>query len=122
MSPRRGTVDADRFLPLTPITFEVLLALAGGPAHGYAIMKAMAERTGGRLDPHPGTLYRALARLSEDGLVEEVSDAPAPPADERRRYYGLTAVGRAVAVAEARRLERAVADARQRRLLPGEGS
>lgn len=122
MTPPSADEAIERFLPLTPITFEVLLALAGRPAHGYAIMKAMAERTGGRMDPHPGTLYRALARLVEDGLVQEMAEGPAPSEDERRRYYALTDAGRAVAVAEARRMEGAVADARVRRLLPGEGT
>lgn len=122
MTTSHRSDDPDRFLPLTPITFEVLLALAGAPAHGYAIMKAIAERTGGRMDPHPGTLYRALARLVEDGLVEEMAEVPSPSADERRRCYGLTRAGRAVAAAEARRLEGVVADARVRRLLPREGT
>jgi DNA-binding PadR family transcriptional regulator len=122
VSPGRGSAGSDRLLPLTPITFEVLLALAGGPAHGYGIMKAVAERTGGGMDPHPGTLYRALARLVEEGLVTEMAEGRSSSEDERRRYYALTQAGRAVAAAEARRLERAVADARVRRLLPGEGT
>lgn len=116
--PRHDPTAIDRFLPLTPITFEVLLSLASGAAHGYAIMKGVAERTGGRLNPHPGTLYRALARLVGDGLVEEVEEEATSSEDERRRYYRLTDLGRGVAEAEARRLEQAVAAARGQRLLP----
>jgi DNA-binding PadR family transcriptional regulator len=104
-------------LPLTPVAFEILLALAAGARHGYAILQDIETRTEGRIALHAGTLYRALARLTEGGLLEELEDQPAPDDDERRRYYRLTRLGRGVAVAEARRLERQVVEARARALL-----
>jgi DNA-binding PadR family transcriptional regulator len=105
------------FLPLTPIAFEIMISLAAGEAHGYGILMDIGERSGGRLRPHAGTLYRAIARLVEEGLLEELDERPDPELDdERRRYYGLTALGRAVAVAEAARLDAQVRAARARRL------
>jgi DNA-binding PadR family transcriptional regulator len=119
-SPMRRTVAND-FLPLTPIAFEILLSLANGESHGYRILLDIEERTDGRLRPHAGTLYRAMARLVEQGLLEELEERPDLELDdERRRYYGLTRLGRAVAAAEAARLQAQVEAARQRRLLkPG---
>jgi DNA-binding PadR family transcriptional regulator len=108
------------FLPLTPVSFEILLALAGGDQHGYAVMLDVERRTGGALSLHAGSLYRALNRLLESGLIEELGARPDPEHDdERRRYYRLTAKGLEVARGEARRLELQVEAARQRRLLPG---
>ena len=108
------------FLPLTPVAFEILLTLAGGDQHGYAVMLDVERRTGGALSLHAGSLYRALNRLLESGLIEEVEERPAAGQDdERRRYYRLTAKGLTVARGEARRLELQVEAARQRRLLPG---
>ncbi len=108
----------EALLPLTPVVFEILIALAAGEQHGYAIMQEVTRRTGGRIDLHPGTLYRALGRLLDGGLIEELSARPLVPADdERRRYYRLTAFGAAVARAETERLEAQVATARSRRLL-----
>lgn len=101
----RHTKPADH-LPLTPIAFEIMLSLADGEAHGYRILTDIGARTDGRLRPHAGTLYRAIARLVEQGLLEELDERPVPELDdERRRYYGLTELGRAVAVAEANRLD-----------------
>jgi DNA-binding PadR family transcriptional regulator len=111
-----STSHAERFLPLTAVAFEILLALSRGEAHGYAIH----ERTGGRLRPHAGTLYRAIGRMVEQGLLEELDERPSPEVDdERRRYYALTALGKRVAEAEARRLAEQLAVARTRRLLRG---
>jgi DNA-binding PadR family transcriptional regulator len=108
------------FLPLTPVSFEILLALAGGDQHGYAVMLDVERRTGGALSLHAGSLYRALNRLLEAGLIEELDARPdRKHDDERRRYYRLTAKGLEVARGEARRLELQVEAARQRRLLPG---
>jgi DNA-binding PadR family transcriptional regulator len=108
------------FLPLTPVVFEILLALAGGEQHGYAIMLDVERRTNGAISLHAGSLYRALNRLLDAGLIEELDARPAPDQDdERRRYYTLTAKGMAVARGEAQRLELQVEAARQRRLLPG---
>ena len=106
------------FLPLTPVAFEILLALADGEQHGYSIMREVERRSLGAVVLHPGTLYRALARLLESGLIEELDEAPDPADDdERRRYYQLTATGIAVARAEAERLAGQLAAARQRKLL-----
>jgi DNA-binding PadR family transcriptional regulator len=97
---------AARFIPLTAVAFEILLALAEGERHGYAIMRSVEERTSGRTRLYPGTLYRALERLLDSELIEELEERPHPESDdERRRYYRLTELGRAVAAAEAERLE-----------------
>jgi DNA-binding PadR family transcriptional regulator len=108
----------DSFLPLTPVAFEILLALADGEQHGYSIMREVERRSLGTVKLHPGTLYRALARLLESGLIEELDQRPQPDQDdERRRYYQLTTRGIAVARAEAQRLSSQVDAARARRLL-----
>ena len=113
-------------LPLSPQVFQVLLSLSDRPLHGYAIIVDIGERMGGEMPLTASTLYDALARLLDRALIEE---ADAPPAarnvagpikeDARRRYYALTALGRDVAEAEARRLERLIAMARGKRLLRG---
>jgi DNA-binding PadR family transcriptional regulator len=105
----------DTFLPLPPIWFDILLALAAGDLHGYAVMQEVTREA--REPLHPGTLYRALARLLESGLIAEVAARPAIGDDERRRYYRLTSLGRAVAQAEGARLARQLARARALRLL-----
>ena len=110
----------DAFLPLTPVAFEILLALADGERHGYSILQEVESRSGGAVSLHAGTLYRALARLLESELIEEL-DAPHPNDDERRRYYRLTSRGIAVARAEVGRLEGQLAAARTRRLLKAGG-
>ncbi|MGH7553887.1 MAG: PadR family transcriptional regulator, partial [Longimicrobiales bacterium] len=90
--------------------------------YGYAIMKAVEEESGGRISPEIGSLYRVLARLMGQGLVEE-SDAPVRAQESHpgrdRKYYRLTSQGRAVARAEARRLRELLEIARSRNLLPG---
>lgn len=106
----------ETFLPLTPVAFEILLALADGEQHGYRIMQEVNARAGGAVKLHAGTLYRALARLLEQELIEELSERPAED-DERRRYYRLTERGIAVARAEADRLHSQVVAAGMRRLL-----
>jgi DNA-binding PadR family transcriptional regulator len=107
----------DASLPLTPLSFEILLALAAGDRHGYAILQAVEERAAGVLPMRTGTVYRALARLLDEGLIEP---GAGDDADERRRYYRITAHGRSVARAEARRLADQVEAARAHRLLPTE--
>ena len=105
--------------PLTPAAFQVLLALAAGEAHGYAVMRFVEQVTAGTVRLGPGTLYRTIARLLADGLVEEAEGGdPAAPHDARRRYYRLTPPGRQAAQAEAALLERIVAAAIQAGLLP----
>ena len=108
----------ETFLPLTAVAFEILLALADGDLHGYSIMREVSDRSGGTVTLHPGTLYRALARLLESGLIEELEERPDPAVDDgRRRYYRLTDRGIAVARAEADRMASQLAAARSRRLL-----
>ena len=108
----------ESFLPLTPVAFEILLALADGEQHGYSIMREVERRSDGAVVLHPGTLYRALARLLESGLIEELDERPDPAHDDqRRRYYQLTHAGIAVARAEAERLAGQLAAARARKLL-----
>lgn|SRR5688500_7088517 len=107
-------MDPHRYLPLTSVVFEIMLALAAGERHGYEIMQDVERRTEGRIVLHPGTLYRALGRLLEQGLIEEIDERPAPDRDdERRRYYRISALGRAVARAEAERLANQVSAARR---------
>src|SRR5438034_10786505 len=99
-------IDPEDLLPLTPALFHVLLALADGEKHGYAILKEVARRTGGKVRLSAGTLYGIIHRLLGDGLIVESEERPDPALDdERRRYYRLTEFGRKVAVAEAERLE-----------------
>jgi DNA-binding PadR family transcriptional regulator len=109
--------SADAFLPLTSVVFEILVTLASGDRHGYSILTEVRERTGETL--RAGSLYRAIGRLLDDGLVEELDERPDPEIDdERRRYYRLTDLGRRVAALEAARLETQVRHARAARLLP----
>ena len=115
--PSRRT-DPAAHLPLTPAMLHVLLALADGDKHGYAILKEVTSRTKGHVTLGAGTLYALLKRLLADNLVTESDERPDPWVDDqRRRYYTLTASGRSVAVAEVRRLESIVAQARDKRLL-----
>jgi DNA-binding PadR family transcriptional regulator len=121
--------DPRSFLPLTPFAFQVLLALAGDARHGYAIIQEVESRTDGLIRLRTGTLYTLLQRLVDEALIEE--GAPAEPrgartsgprADPRRRYYRLTALGRAVLAAEAERLQGLVAEARRRRVIRAPGA
>src|SRR5271169_1642695 len=109
--------DVESFLPMTPALFHVLLALADGEKHGYAILKEVARRTGGKVQLSAGTLYGIIKRLNaEDWIVESNKPPVAGLDDERRRYYRLTELGRRVAVSEARRLEELLAMARNKNL------
>jgi DNA-binding PadR family transcriptional regulator len=117
MTPRHPRASADAHLPLTPATFHILLSLADGERHGYAIMTEVAERTRGMVKLGPGTLYTALKRLVDSGVVLEAEERRGRDDDERRRYYRLTPLGRAVARAEARRLDETVRLARSKRLI-----
>jgi DNA-binding PadR family transcriptional regulator len=105
-------MNAERFLPLTAVVFEILLSLADRDRHGYDVMQEVERRTGGQIVLHAGTLYRALSRVLDQGLIEEL-DEQDPADDERRRYYRLTPLGRAVARAEAARLASQVTAARR---------
>jgi DNA-binding PadR family transcriptional regulator len=108
--------------PLSPAVFHVLVALAAGDKHGYAILKDVRRRSGGAVTLNVGTLYAVLKRLEQDGLIEESDERPDPALDdERRRYYRITTAGQAVARADVARLERAVAMARAVHLAPRAG-
>lgn len=102
---------------MRPIEFEILLTLAGGTRHGYAIIQDIEARAGVAVET--GTLYRALQRLVEQGMVVPTEPRHAEGDDERRRYYALTAAGRRAAAGEARRMAALVDAARVARLLPG---
>jgi DNA-binding PadR family transcriptional regulator len=116
---RRDGPEPEDFLPLPGDTFDVLVSLADGDRHGYAILQEIGERTGGSIRLSPSTLYAVIKRLLESGLIEELSERPDPAHDdERRRYYRLTSLGRRVARAEAARLTRLIADARATGLWP----
>ena len=116
---KQSSPDPQSFLPLTPAFFNILLVLADGEKHGYAIMQEVITHTGGKLRLGPGTLYGAIKRLLEDDLIKESAERPDPDHDdERRRYYRLTEFGQRVAAAEAARLQELVQLARDRRLLP----
>ena len=91
--------------PLTPAVYHILLALADGEKHGYAIMKEVEAQTGGQIKMGPGTLYGSIKRMLAAGMIEEADERPDPEMDdERRRYYRITSYGEAVAHAEAARL------------------
>jgi DNA-binding PadR family transcriptional regulator len=100
------------------LPFHILLALADGPAHGYAIGRDVQERSGGRLDPTTGALYQSLKRLTVDGLVAPLAVPPEPTTDARRKYFELTSAGRRAVAAEARRLDALVQAAREKKLYP----
>ena len=109
---------SDAQSPLTPAMFNVLLALADGDKHGYAILKEVAEQTAGEVQLSTGTLYGIIKRLLAEGLIVEVRRHPAiENDDQRRRYYHLTDPGRSVALAEAERLEKLVERARSKHLI-----
>jgi DNA-binding PadR family transcriptional regulator len=109
--PRPLVGDAARYLPLSPQVFQILLSLHDEPRHGYSIIQDVRQRTNGDMQLTASTLYDAIARLSDQALIEEVPE-PRPGRDTRRRYYALTTLGRDVVAAEARRLERALEMAR----------
>jgi DNA-binding PadR family transcriptional regulator len=98
--------QAERFLPLKPQWFHILLTLAGEEQHGYGIMQEVLERTMGKVRLWPATLYGSLKRMIEAELIEESSKRPRPELDDaRRRYYRLTLLGRQVLDAECERLQ-----------------
>jgi DNA-binding PadR family transcriptional regulator len=112
--------DPQRFLPLTPVAFEILLVVAEGARHGYDVLQGIERRTGGRLSPNPGTLYRALDRLVREGLLE--TSEQATQSGGTRKVFQLSPLGGRVASAEAERLLDQVDAARSRQLLGRGGS
>ncbi|MSV27754.1 MAG: PadR family transcriptional regulator [Bryobacterales bacterium] len=113
-------LDPESLLPLPTAVFHVLIALAGKDRHGYSIMQDTSARTGGKVELSPGTLYSAIRRMLEQGLIQELSENPEPDnTDERRRYYRLTRFGRRAAEAEAARLRSMLSQARATGLVTG---
>jgi DNA-binding PadR family transcriptional regulator len=111
--------DVDSFIPLPTAVFHILVALADRERHGYSIMQDVTARTGGKVRLSAGTLYSAIRRMLEQGLIEEMRTSPDPASDDdRRRYYRLTRLGREVALAEARRLTDMLNQARTTGLIP----
>jgi DNA-binding PadR family transcriptional regulator len=107
--------DPNSLLPLTPVVFSILLALAGSEKHGYAIMKEVSLPEGGGVAMGPGTLYGSLDRMMRSGLVEETGVTD----NERRRYYRITQFGSKVLSAEAARLRRVLGAVRRKGLMEG---
>jgi len=118
------SIGLEKMLPLTPAVFHILLALANGERHGYAIMREVASHSDGQIRMGPGTLYGSVKRMLANGLIEEAEERPDPALDdERRRYYRLTDFGAKVASAEVRRLSALVKAARGKRLIgPAKGA
>ena len=117
MERRDSARDPADALPLTPALFHVLLSLADGEKHGYAILKEVQERTGGQVQLSTGTLYGIIKRLLADGMIRD----SVAGSDDRRRAYRLTAFGRKVALAEAERLRDLVSAAHAKKLLADPG-
>ena len=113
-----STLMPEELLPLTPAVFNILLALADGEKHGYAIMLEVEQITQGEVKMGPGTLYGSIKRMLAAGLIEESDERPDPALDdERRRYYRLSGLGQKVLHAEAERLSRQVTVARLKHVL-----
>jgi DNA-binding PadR family transcriptional regulator len=108
----------ESFLPLTPAVLNILLALADGEKHGYAIMQEVETNTGGIVTMGPGTLYGSIKRMLAAGLIEDSEERPDPELDDqRRRYYRLTGLGGQVVEAESRRLAAMVALAKAKHVM-----
>jgi DNA-binding PadR family transcriptional regulator len=113
--------DPDTYLPLTPAVLNVLLALADGEKHGYAIMRDVESMTSGQMTMGPGTLYGTIKRLLAISFIEECDERPDPSLDDqRRRYYRLTPLGGQVLAAEVQRLVDITAVARSRVAFEGQ--
>jgi DNA-binding PadR family transcriptional regulator len=111
--------DPYALLPLRPVAYQVLLALADGERHGYGIVQDISQRTAARMTLEPGNLYRTLKWMLDRQLIEESDRRPAPDLDdERRRYYRITRFGWRVGVAETARLEALVTEAKTKRWSP----
>lgn len=107
---------AEAFIPLTHLSYHVLLAFAGGPLHGYAVLKEIETRTTGEIELQTGTLYTAIRRLQDEGLLGPAQEPPGG-SDRRRRYYELTGLGRTVLQMESERLMRLIAVAHEKRVV-----
>jgi DNA-binding PadR family transcriptional regulator len=117
MSGRGELRDVEEFLPLPASVMHIVVALADGEKHGYAILRDVTELSGGAVRMGSGTLYGSIKRMLDQGLIEEADERPDPALDDqRRRYYRLTELGRRVGAAEHRRLTSLVDAARLRQL------
>ena len=111
--------DPEGHLPLSPAVFHILLALADEERHGYGIMQEVKRRTDGKVRLGAGTLYGAIKRLLEKGIIAETDERPDPELnEERRRYYRLTDFGQRVLRLEVSRLNQLVQQARAKEVLP----
>lgn len=118
----QDTHAPSEMLPLTPTVFHLLLALADGEKHGYAMMQAVKEDTNGQVRVRIGSLYGALQRMVDANLIEESEERPVPELDdERRRYYRLTPFGKKVLKAETQRLSSILRVAQTKRVLDEAG-
>ena len=113
-----GRRSVEDMLPLTPAVLHILLALADGDLHGYAVARHVDRASDGQVRMGPGTLYGSIQRMTESGLVEETTSRHRQDGAERRRYYRLTPFGRRVLERELDRLAAVVDAARRRQLLP----
>lgn len=117
--PPANRQSAADLLPLTNLAFHILVALGNQDRHGYAIIKEIEQRSEGSMTVRSGTLYTALQRLQDAGLLEESGERPAPDRDDRRRrYYRITDLGREVIALEAARLTSLIDAARTKNLIP----
>ena len=107
--------------PIAPAVFQILIALADQPRHGYGIMLDIAARSDGKVKLSPGTLYGSIKQMLDDGYIEEIAGRPAADEDERRRYYRLTRDGREAACQEMARMAALLGQARLTSLRSNEG-
>ena len=119
MTPRKKRPDPKAFLPIAPADLQLLLAITKEALHGYGMMKAVEEQSGGALVVELGSLYRMIHRLERDGLIEEsAGGAPEPSPGRDRRFYRITSLGRAVVAAELERLKGVLELAGGRSMIP----
>ena len=113
-----NTQNPENFIPLTPAVFHIMLALADGEKHGYAIMLEVEAISHDQIKMGPGTLYGSIKRMISSGLIEETKERPDSDLDDqRRRYYRLTGLGIAVLNEEANRLATLLERARIKQVL-----
>jgi len=104
--------DPQTFLPLSHLSYHVLLALRSAPLHGYAVVKAVKASSQGLISPGTGTFYSAMHRLVREGLIDQTDDGLDANSDSRRKHYQLTQLGHLVLNAETLRLESVLSQAR----------
>ena len=104
--------DPQTFLPLSHLSYHVLLALRSAPLHGYAVVKAVKASSQGLISPGTGTFYSAMHRLVREGLIDQTDSGADSSSDSRRKHYALTRLGSHVLEAETRRLESLLTQAR----------